>query len=145
MLLDLASKDTFVVQANKLLGIMTIAAIKTRPIVAAWLLRTDAHTPVNLKKHRRLILLVSALLGVVPTLRVLLVIILKALGFEVVGIRQGSSAAAYQRDIYGGFTPASSLLARLESAGRRSMENPAMDVVVSLSAGLLAIFAWNLE
>ncbi|KAJ6574593.1 hypothetical protein B0H19DRAFT_1371581 [Mycena capillaripes] len=156
------AKNRFFVEANKLLGSTTIAALfqrifkrfvnwnhKTVPIVAAWLLRTDAPTIVNLvKKHRRLTLLVSALLCVVPGLLILPVIILTALGFEYMGIRQGSPAAAYQSNVYGGFTPASSLFARLESAGMRYMNNPAMDVVglvVSLSAGLLAIFAWNLE
>ncbi|KAJ7803469.1 hypothetical protein B0H13DRAFT_2687743 [Mycena leptocephala] len=117
---------------------------KTLPIVAAWLLATDTSTAVTLiRAHRQTILLVSALICIASSLPGT---ILTALGFGVSGIRRGSPAATYQRNTYGGFTPASSPFAKLQSAGMKYHDVLSLvPMIISLSAGLLFIFAWNLE
>ncbi|KAJ7023800.1 hypothetical protein C8F04DRAFT_1193108 [Mycena alexandri] len=161
------SKDAFVIRMkwlwNAILGVlqwgyanvvryMLVILVNwyrnTFPRVTAWLLRTDAQTIVNLVREHRQAILITSLICSIPTLRLLPGFFLAALGFGVAGVRRGSLAAGYQRKVYGGFTPAASWFARMESAGMRTTNNPVMElvlVVFSLFAGLLAILAWNLE
>ncbi|KAJ6564376.1 hypothetical protein B0H19DRAFT_1140917 [Mycena capillaripes] len=119
------SMDTFVARV-KWLWNMTIVAFeelviwnrKALPIDTAWLLRTDEDTIVNLiREHRQATLRASAVVCVVSAL-------------------------------YAGFTPASSPFARSKSIGMRYLIYRAIVfalVIISFSAGLLFIFAWNLE
>ncbi|KAJ7258530.1 hypothetical protein C8J57DRAFT_1340894 [Mycena rebaudengoi] len=162
------SKDTFVIRVkwlwNAMLGVlqwgyanvvryMLVIVVNwyqnTFPRVIAWLLWTDAQAIVNLVREHRQAILITSLICAIPTLPLLPGFFLAALGFGVAGVRRGSPAAGYQRQVYGGFTPAASRFARMESAGMRTTNNnPVMNlvlVVISLFASLLAIFAWNLE
>ncbi|KAJ7241178.1 hypothetical protein C8J57DRAFT_1370238 [Mycena rebaudengoi] len=162
------SKDTFVIRVkwlwNAMLGVlqwgyanvvryMLVIVVNwyqnTFPRVIAWLLWTDAQAIVNLVREHQQAILITSLICAIPTLLLLPGFFLAALGFGVAGVRRGSPAAGYQRQVYGGFTPAASRFARMESAGMRTTNNnPVMNlvlVVISLFASLLAIFAWNLE
>ncbi|KAJ7195600.1 hypothetical protein C8J57DRAFT_1421879 [Mycena rebaudengoi] len=165
------SKDTFVIRVkwlwNAMLGVlqwgyanvvryMLVIVVNwyqnTFPRVIAWLLWTDAQAIVNLESIGKPFSITS-LICAIPTLLLLPGFFLAALGFGVAGVRRGSKTAhrppGYQRQVYGGFTPAASRFARMESAGMRTTNNnPVMNlvlVVISLFASLLAIFAWNLE
>ncbi|KAJ7431942.1 hypothetical protein B0H11DRAFT_2128192 [Mycena galericulata] len=117
------------------------------PIIAAWLLRTDVGKVLELTRaNRKTVLIASALVFMAPGLLLLPVVILRALGFGFLGIRQGSPAAAYQSRVYRGRTPAYSPFSGMQSAGMKM--SPEMELVlnaISLSAGLLFVFAWNLE
>ncbi|KAJ7753916.1 hypothetical protein DFH07DRAFT_823609 [Mycena maculata] len=118
------------------------------PVVAAWLMETDEHTIVKLvRDNRGATLGASALVYFAPALLWLPVMILTSLGFGVAGIIRGSPAAAYQSHVYGGFTPASSFFAKLQSLGMTMTHGILQFIlwVTSMCGLLLFIFAWNLE
>ncbi|KAJ7760321.1 hypothetical protein B0H14DRAFT_2973720 [Mycena olivaceomarginata] len=114
--------------------------------VVTWLLRVDASAVVeHIKKHRQATLLASSLISISPGVIFFPLLFLSILGFGAIGIKAGSPAAVYQRDTYGGFTPAGSGFSRLQSAGMRYHQYAPFLWTIRISSASAFVFAWNLE
>lgn len=57
----------------------------------------------------------------------------------------GFPAAAYQRDVYGGFTPFGSWFSKLQSVGMKISRYPYLLGIIKLSAALVFVFAWRFD
>lgn len=68
--------------------------------------------------------------------------IIMSLGFGPIGIIPGTAAAAFQAFMYGGFTPAGGLFATLTSMAMVGTLMPAVLLISSFVASLVAAMVW---
>nr|POF02129.1 hypothetical protein CFP56_69044 [Quercus suber] len=72
----------------------------------------------------------------------IVVAVLLTLGFGPIGVMAGSTAAAFQAWMYGGFTPAAGLFATMTSLAMLGVLQPIVVVFAACIATLVALIVW---